>query len=249
MNKLTPETKEIILLEADQAIEFLTDQLERYNTLVSQITESRLRFDNSDFDELHDNINCAGTLLIGLLDAHVILKGIFNSKHDWEKIYYTRTSRLLIHEVVESYTKYSNQIRQKAKSMTVTKDSLIDCSKKLKNFKRKYDYQKQLKDFRNNTIGHISIDFKKVYDLIVNIDINDSALMLRDFIDWVNSVQVFYNLYLKSLNLPEKQVSEEFFSETIERLKEIGKDLKIEKNEELNQLEKQLNHLVSRAKK
>lgn len=196
--KISDELRSKLLKEFDESLTSYTQTLDRYRLMLEQISQFQKLVVDDSVENLKRSLNSSGILLVGYLDCYTSLKGIINATEVWEQIFFTRTLRLTIHEVVKSYSSHTSAMRKEASEMThEVQLKLKDSGNLLRQFRKKYNYTQDIEDFRNNVIGHISNDFASNYDRFKDIDINHSAIMAKDFIHWLDSVLSLFRSYME----------------------------------------------------
>ncbi|WP_422005096.1 hypothetical protein [Roseivirga pacifica] len=196
--KISDKLKNQLLKEFDTSLTSYTQTLDRYRLMLEQISQFQKLVADDSVENLKKSLNSSGILLVGYLDCYTSLKGILNATEAWEQIFFTRTLRLTIHEVVKSYSNHTDEMRKVASKMTQEIQLKLKASGNLlRQFRKKYNYNKDIQSFRNNVIGHISSDFASNYDIFKGIDINHSAIMAKDFIHWLDSALSLFHSYME----------------------------------------------------
>ncbi|WP_028873133.1 hypothetical protein [Psychroserpens burtonensis] len=148
------------------------------------------------------NIKYFNFLTSSFLDLLCTLKGLFNSKSDWEDIYYAKTGFLTIYETINTY-----HFHQKDFKTFVDKDhpELLDDYKKLnsylKNYKAKFKHETEIALIRNKTVGHFDKNFIDYYELIKKLDKNESIIAIESFMNFLKLLMTFVDIMAEKMEL------------------------------------------------
>lgn len=179
-----------LIEEADKCIPLYTAHLEILRKIMHTQTEAieflvqiDAKTDIEDFDEIERMNKFNALLTISLLDLMVVCKNMCLVETDWERIHFIKQGYLVIYETINTYHKYSSELRKiiSTKYCGFTKNFDI-INKDLKQFKKIHDYENVIGVIRNKVAGHIDEDFVLYYDIIVKLDGEKVALIISHFI-------------------------------------------------------------------
>src|SRR5699024_998995 len=154
------------------------------------------------FTYSESNIKYFNFLTSSFLDLLCTLKGLFNSKTEWEDIYYSKAGFLTIYETINTY-----HFHQKDFKTFVDKDhpELLDDYKKLnsylKNYKAKFKHETEIALIRNKTIGHFDKNFNDYYELIKKLDKNESIIAIETFMNFLKLLMTFVDIMADKMEL------------------------------------------------
>jgi hypothetical protein len=138
------------------------------------------QLDYSDFEEMITMHSFNALLTISLLDLFVICKNLVTAETDWEKAYFIKQGYLTIYETIDTYNNHNQHISKLIDTKYINfKTDYLSVSSNLKQFKKNYSYQDNIKDVRHFIAGHINKDFLNYYDTLLKIKgANDSEAIL-----------------------------------------------------------------------
>ncbi len=109
------------------------------------------------------------------LDYFVIYKNALSATHLWEDVSALRQGYLLIYEVIKTYHSHSKAIKELCSKTSVdAENKFAQLAINIKNFKKDFQYEKEISEIRNYTIGHIENDPCKFFERISSFD-NEKA--------------------------------------------------------------------------
>lgn len=179
---------EDIVQMADESIKLYTKHLEYLRKIIGLSVSAKktfqdfeLQLDNSDLEEIINMHSFNSLLTISLLDLFVICKNLATSETDWEKAYFIKQGYLTIYETIDTYNNHSQHISKLIETKySQFKTDYLNVSSNLKQFKKNYSYQDNIKDVRHFIAGHINKDFLSYYDTLLKIKgTNDSEAILE----------------------------------------------------------------------
>lgn len=143
---------------------------------------------NSSFNII---ISVCSLSIISKIELYIISKHFILSKYSWEKFYFLRVAILNIYETINTYQKYTKELKTISENKYHLPISLIELGVKLRKFKRSNNFEIQMKNIRNSTIAHISLDFNSYYDDVKSIDTKKTIRMIKDFISILDEIHNF----------------------------------------------------------
>ncbi len=157
------------------------DEIRNYFTEFEQL-ELRLAEGNEEnLKAFKIQLDFSGFLTISMTDLIIICKGTLQTNQKWEQLHYLKLGYLTVHEVINTYAKHSQQLKQSSANNEELKNQFASITNEIKIFKRDYDYPKSFTKVRNFTIGHIDTDFKSYFDILNGMDVEKSFSALLDF--------------------------------------------------------------------
>jgi hypothetical protein len=175
--------------------------------------------ENDIFTDQVKIINFNSLITISDLESTIILKNIIKTNSESEKKYFIKLTNLIIYETINSYNKYSKEIREITKYNDLLVSKLNITNKSIKEFKKVHDFDTTISKVRNKTIGHIDKDYKLYYSLVSNIKFTKSLKMLGDFINLLDEIMEFCADLLQLTN--NTDVGNIDVDESYEKLKNI----------------------------
>jgi hypothetical protein len=193
--KLTMTGYEKLIEACDKSIDFYTNHLTKLRKFISLqeegekiLTEINPKTDLSDFQEIHQFNNFNGYLTISLLELSVICKNLCLAKTDWEKAFFIKHGFMIIHETIKKIKPNDgiSYVQQTIDSKyPLLKDRFHKALDSIDDFKIKNNYKK-IETTRHFTAGHIEKSLKKYYDTIMNLDGEEAAKCINDFLKILN---------------------------------------------------------------
>jgi len=158
------------------------DYLKKISVLAKELTEfvAEYKLDGNDLiDADITNAHCVTT--IAQLEISLILKSLYNSKHELENKHILKNGILIIYEVIKSIDKFNKALNDYSNQNTEMKTEFKKYSDEIKTFKKKIDIDREIKNIRNNTAGHINIDFVEYSKFIESVEIEKTMNYLIVF--------------------------------------------------------------------
>ncbi|MFL5789784.1 MAG: hypothetical protein ACJ748_17110 [Flavisolibacter sp.] len=173
----------------------LNNLREFYGQLESFIRIFNEREINStELYELKQHLEISGFLSICLMDLLVTSKNLMQAKEVWEEIYYLRHSYLTIYEALNAYVAFTKWINEMMNTKyQPLKPKFIQVSESIRKFKKDFSYQETIADIRNETLAHISIDFRNYFHKISSFDRSKAVVALLEFIIILISIHTLLN--------------------------------------------------------
>lgn len=178
---------EDIVQMADESIKIYSKHLEYLRKIIGLNATAKKSFqdfepklDNSDFEEMITMHSFNALLTISLLDLFVICKNLVTAETDWEKGYFLKQGYLTIYETIDTYNYHNQHITKLVDTKYIRfKTDYLNVSSNLKQFKKNYSYQDNIKNVRHFIAGHINKDFQNYYDTLLRLrETNDSEAIL-----------------------------------------------------------------------
>lgn len=181
------------------------------NAFIKKIKEESL---NGSFDKI---ISICSLSRISKIELYIISKHLILSKYSWEKFYFLRVAILNIYETINAYQKSTKELKSISENKHHLPISFVELGKKMREFKKKNNFETQMNNIRNSTIGHISLDFNKYYDDVKSIDKQRTIQMIKNFISILDEIHDF-SLHCLLSKPMEKKIE---IDETYDNLKLI----------------------------
>lgn len=142
---------------------------------------------NSDIIEAISYIEAQGKfnafLNLCLLDFVVIYKNALSAIHLWDDKYCLRQGYLLIYEAIKTYRSHSKSLKELANKTSASAEArFIDLTKEIKKFRKDYNYDRNIREIRNCTIGHIENDPIRFFERISKFDEEEAFAALKEFV-------------------------------------------------------------------
>lgn len=140
-----------------------------------------------EFNKLNDT---KGLIVISLLDLCVSCKNLCLSETDWEKAYFIKNSFLTIYETQKKLqpkngkTYFQQQIKSNRKEL-IPKFSKVEESLNL--FIANSGYKK-IEMVRNTIAAHMDKKFKKYFDTVCDLNGEEAALIIIDYLQILKSL-------------------------------------------------------------
>jgi hypothetical protein len=123
-----------------------------------------------------------GFLNLCILDFTVIYKNALSAIHLWDDVYSLRQGYLLIYEAIKTYNSHSKSLKDLAnKTSDFAQVKFSELTEEIKKFRKNYNYDKDILEIRNHTIGHIENDPFSFYERISKFDEDKAFAALKDF--------------------------------------------------------------------
>ena len=148
--------------------EFCESQILFFSNFLKQIKHYRDNYKKDDFSiEDQDIINKTFELnllfAISLLDNLVIIKNLDNAKLDWEVKFFLKKLNLNIYETFIAYDSSKNWILNTLCKTEEEKEKFKLTNTELKEFKKTYNYDTEIKQIRHKIAGHITSEDIDLY--------------------------------------------------------------------------------------
>lgn len=228
MGKLKVED---IVQMADESIEIYTKHLEYLRQIIGLSVSAKKAFqhfepklDNSDFEEMISMHSFNSLLTVSLLDLFVICKNLVTAKSDWEKAFFIKQGYLTIYETIDTYNKHNQNISKLIDTKYFKfKTDYLNASSNLKQFKKNYSYQDNIKNVRHFIAGHIDQDFLTYYDTLLKIKGTDESEAILAFIQILKELEnISFNMEEFSKQYALNELEKDGMGSTLE---EIGNNV------------------------
>lgn len=191
------ERIEEVVAMADESIRIYTKHLEYLRHIIGLSTEAKKAFDDfrplldsADFDEMITMHSFNSLLTVSLLDLFVICKNLVAAENDWEKGFFLKQGYLTIYETIDTYNSHNQNISKLIDTKySSLKDKYLNASSNLKQFKKEYSYQDNIKNVRHFIAGHIDKDFINYYDTLLKIKGGDESGAILAFIKILKEIE------------------------------------------------------------
>lgn len=158
------------------------DFLKKLSVLGKEFTEfvSKYKLNGNDLiDADITNIHCVIT--ITQLEISLILKSLYNTKHELEEKHILKNGILIIYEAIKSIDKFNKALKNHSNLNDEMKTEFKKYSDEIKMFKKNIDLNRKIKNIRNNIAGHINVDFVAYSKFIESIEIEKTMNCLISF--------------------------------------------------------------------
>ena len=162
-------------------------------------------------DDLKHFNNTTGVILISFLDLSIGIKNLPDSKSDWEKAYFIKHSFLVILETIKKIDpqkgpSYIHQnIGRNSKELRIEFERAL---LEIRNFAGKEIFSK-IKEVRNNIAGHIDKDLVTYYDTVRDLDGDEAAIAILEFLRPIHRIMNLLVLYSKEQNVELRRINKE----------------------------------------
>ena len=136
-------------------------------------------------------LNAHCVITIAQMEMSIILKSLHSSNQELEKKHLLKNGLLIIYESIKSIDKFNKKFKDYSYRNKEMEEEFLKYSNELKNFKNKINIDTELKEIRNNTAGHINIDFIEYSKLIESIQIEKNIDYLVRFRHIINGLNDF----------------------------------------------------------
>jgi hypothetical protein len=126
------------------------------------------------------------------LDIATSLKVLLSLETDWDRIYNLKNGLVTIYESIKTYNKHQKDILPLITKYDQFRERYDLINKNLKGFKKKYDYDKTISNFRNKAGAHYDENFIEYFYQIVNIDSEESIEAIYEFSVFLMSLISFW---------------------------------------------------------
>lgn len=176
------------------------------NFTEKQILITKKRDIIDDFLTTINIIKYNSFLIASYIDLLTSFKGIINSETKWDIIFYSKNGFLSIYETIKTYNSHQKNIRG---LITSNHPNLllgyIELNKKLKIFKKDYNYETKISPFRNRAAGHYDENYVQYYEQIQSLDIETSKKAIAEFANFLKSMMEFVETIIDELKETTKK--------------------------------------------
>jgi len=148
-------------------------------------------FTNKELKEIKEHIGIVCFLISNYLDLTSSVIAIDKSKLDWEKKFHTKNSFLIIYESNITFKKHQKNIHKLVSKYSNIKSEYQNLSNELKTWKKKYNYESTIKNFRNKAGAHYDENFIEYYENLNEINRYQNS----------DAIFEFNNFLVKLINL------------------------------------------------
>jgi len=219
---------EEVVAMTDDSIRIYTPHLEYLRKIIGWFTNAKKTLqdispylDYSDFDEVITMNSFNSLLTVSLLDLFVICKKLLTAENNWEKVFFLKQGYLTIYETIDTFNTHNQHISKLINTTKYNslKDLHLGISANLKQFKKDYSYQDNIKNIRHSVAGHIDKDFINYYDTLLKIEGDDKSEAILSFISILKQIETlsFEMAKLFEVHVGE-QLEKEGMGTTIEEI-------------------------------
>lgn len=181
-----------LIIGSEKMLEFLREMIDISETFKERdnLSPDLIKFHN----EYLIILNFTSLVVISTLDLHIIHKHLLVSKFESEKIFFIRSGSLTIFETLNTYKGYQKELLH---IFNTDKSIITEVGKSIRVFKKKYD----LIEIRNKTSAHIDKNYKDYYSITSKINVENSRVMIVEFLELLNKVTAILNQFQKNAEL------------------------------------------------
>jgi hypothetical protein len=213
----------------DKLIEQCTNKLSElrmvsslHKVTVKEIADASEGQSLADFEEIAIRQELHSLITISLLDLCVILRMFKTSQLTWERIFLIRKGYLTIYETIKAYEKQKNKIRNLITESGFSADEFLVINRKIKSFKKQFDYDKGISNIRNKTAGHFDENFDTFFDTVFEIEPSVGIEAIKELMTILSQIDKLLHTFREFLN---KKIEERTVNLEIE-LNEKKKELR-----------------------
>lgn len=183
------------LKRLDAFLSIATDHLNALHSSLSLLRNLRGYAEeaNSDIVSSLKEIEVQGAfntyLNLCFLDYTVIYKNALSAIHLWEDIHSLRQGYLLIYEALKTYQSHSKHLKDMCSKAQASEIEFLNLSRKIKQFKKHFDYDNYISKIRNYAIGHIEKDPVNFFINISEFDEEQAFTALKEFVSILVDMQ------------------------------------------------------------
>lgn len=181
----------------------------------------------SDFSEMATRQELHSLITISLLDLCVILRMFKTSKLSWERIFLMRKGYLTIYETMKAYDKQKSKIRNLVSESGFPEQEFLDINISIKEFKKKFDFDKSIANIRNKTAGHINENLDTFYDTVYGIEPSVGINAIKSLLAILSLFDKFLQNIRDYLNKRVEDKSKNLINEIEEKSMNILKEIKV----------------------
>jgi hypothetical protein len=156
---------------------------------------------DEDLNNFENQINFGGYLYVSILDLLTINKNFILSKYVWEHLHQIRLAYLIIYALIETYNKYSSQLKKSSKKNDKLNTLFLEITKDLKIFKKQNGYPDNFIELRNLTMGHIDESSVNIYEKILGTDHMKAYQTVLDFFTVIFKIHNFTTVIIDTLEM------------------------------------------------
>lgn len=189
----------------------------------------RLTFDFSDFStqlkietpmSKSEQIFSFNSLItIGKLETAIQLKNIVSEESNWEQIYFIKQAYSTIKQTLETYKIYPEQLNDFVLANPELTDLWKEVNKEYLNFETILAQETNFDEIISNTVVNITSDFKKYYDLLIEINKEKALEFILEFHFLLEKMFIFSVECLEADTDKAKMISPE---EITNKIKEVS---------------------------
>ncbi|HRG39208.1 MAG TPA: hypothetical protein PK289_11815 [Bacteroidia bacterium] len=212
------EKIEEVVAMTDDCVRIYTPHLEYLRKTIGWFTNAKKTLhdispylDYSDFDEAINMHSFNSLLTISLLDLFVICKKLLTAENDWEKAFFLKHGYLTIYETIDTFNEHNQNIIKliDTPKYNSLKGMHLSVTANLKQFKKVYSYQENIKNIRHTIAGHIDKDFINYYDTLLKIKGDDESEAILAFISILKQIE--------TLSFEMEKISKDYVTEQLEK--------------------------------
>ena len=178
----------------------LAELFSLYKSLENSHFMKKYNAENIDLTELKDNIKYLLFFLSCFLDILISLKVLYNTKLDWERKFHISNGFVTIYEAIKTFNKHQKRIRPfLEQNYNQLNEEFNSISINIRDFKKKYNYDSEIANFRNTAGAHYDENFIEYMNNLNAIDKPVSVIAIKEFGDILDSLLIFWNKIIEEL--------------------------------------------------
>lgn len=176
------------------------------NTLNNVEFLAKFNAEKKDLSELMDNIKYLLFFISSFLDILISLKVLFETELDWERKFHIKNGLVSVYETIKTFNKHQKEIRPFLDSKYNNfKDEYNSLVIKIREYKKKYNYDVDIANFRNKAGAHYDENFLEYLKNLNSVDKPVYVIAIKEFADILDELLSFWDKLIKELS--EKTVS------------------------------------------
>lgn len=177
-------------------IEDFSDAIKIIEDEINAIKDRKQKYNDKHSSKIEDILIL---ILLPSADLFVGLKYLDKVESKWEKMFFVKNIYLTIYETIGTYNKYNGFLYNYSKVNTAISEEFKEVGKVLKEFKKKYNYDK-INRIRNKMSAHIDIDFflnndiiDEKYDKVKDMVYDFGEMFLGKVVDVLGRIINYYH--------------------------------------------------------
>lgn len=176
-----------LIIGSEKMIESLRELIDINETFKERdnLSPDLIKF-NTEFSII---LNFSSLVVISTLDLHIIYKHLLLSKFESGQKFFIRSGSLIIYETLNTYKKYQKELLD---IFNTNRFVITLVGESIRDFKKKYN----LTEIRNKASAHIDKNYKDYYSVTSKINVEDSRIMILEFLTLLNKMTSIYNNFI-----------------------------------------------------
>lgn len=168
-------------------------------TLENPIFLKKYNSQNVDLSEVKNNIEFLLFFISSFLDILISLKVLFITEIDWERKFHIKNGLLSVYECIKTFNKHQKEIRILLDSNHDLKEEYNIISVKIREYKKKYNYDTRISNFRNKAGAHYDENFIVYIESLESIDKPIYLIAIKEFADILDELLSFWQKLIDTL--------------------------------------------------